>query len=91
MCFHGMDYEHDVKLANTFSKRWEPAGAKTNKFELWKQSETQLQKWKIIDYIAASVNWETRSTVARNWCAQNLTDHWPVLTHLKLPERKGQW
>ena len=26
--------------------------------------------------------------MARNCCAQNLTDHWPVLTHIRLPEKK---
>ena len=44
----------------------------------------------IIDYIAAPINWETGSTVARKCCAHNLTDHWSVLSHLRLPERKGQ-
>ena len=63
--------KHDVKLADTFSNGWRPTRAKTNRHYLCKQSETQLQKWKIIDYIARPINWETRSTVARNCCAQN--------------------
>ena len=48
----------------------------------------QLQKWKIIDYIAVPIKWETRSAVARNCNAQNLLDHWPVLTCVSLPEKK---
>ena len=82
---------HEVNLTNTFSKRWEPTRAKMNKLDFWKQNETQLQKWKIIDYIAVLINWETRSTVARNCCAQNLTDHWPLLTHIRLPQKKKLW
>ena len=80
--------KHDVKLTNTFSRGWEPTRVKTNKLDLWEQNEMQLQKWKIIDCIAAPINWETRSTVARNCCAQNLTDLLHVLTRFKLPERK---
>ena len=48
-----------------------------NKADFWKQNEHKLQKWKIIEYIAAPIQWETRSTVARHCRTQNLTDHWP--------------
>ena len=48
----------------------------------------QLGRWKIIDYIAVPIKWETRSAVARNCCAQNLTDHWPVLAYVRLPVKK---
>ena len=56
--------------------------------DFWKQNEIELQKCKIIDDTAAPNNWETRSTVARNCCAQNFTDHWLVLTRMRLPEKK---
>ena len=36
------------------------------------------------------INWEARSTVARNSCAQSLADHLPVLTHLRLLEKNGE-
>ena len=87
---HGFK-KHDVKLANTFCEGWDPTRAKTNRLDFWKQSEAQLQKWKIIDHIAVPINWETRSTVARNCCAQNLTDHWPMLTFVTLSEKKEMW
>ena len=74
--------KHKVNLANTLCKNWEPTGAKTNKLDFWQQDETQLQKWKIIDYIAVPIEWMTRSTVARKR-AQNLTDDWPVMTLCK--------
>ena len=64
----------------------EPTRAKTDMLDICNQSERQLQKWKIIDYIAAPINWET--TVARNCSAQNLADHWLVLAHRRLPERE---
>ena len=83
--------KHDVKLADTFSKGWEAARTKTNRLDSGKKSETQHQKWKIIDYFAVPINWETRSTVAKSCCAQNLTDHWLVLTHIRLFEEIGQW
>ena len=46
--------KHEIKLANTFCKNWEPTRARMNKLDFWKQSEQQLQKWKIIDYIACT-------------------------------------
>ena len=58
--------KHDVKLANTFCKNWEPTRAKTNNMEFWEQDEQQLQKWKIINYTAVLISWPARSTVARN-------------------------
>ena len=54
-------------------------------------SEADLQKWKIIDYIAVPIKCETRSTVARNCLARNLMDHWLVLTYMKLPRKKEKW
>ena len=54
-------------------------------------SEVDLQKWKIIDYIAVPIKWETRSTVARNCLARNLADRWPVLTYITLPGNKEKW
>ena len=53
--------KHDVKLANTLSKGWEPTRVKTDKLDFWKPSEMRLQKWKITDYIAVHFNWETRN------------------------------
>ena len=79
--------KHGIKLANTSCKNWEPTRAKTNKLYFWKQNEQQLQKWKIIDYIAVPIKWETRSTVVRNCRAQNLTDHWPVMTFVSCHKR----
>ena len=67
--------KHEVKLANTFCKKCEPTRAETNKLDFWTQDEKQLQKWKIIDYIAV----------------QNLKDHWPVITYVRLPEKKEGW
>ena len=52
---------------------------------------SSLQKWKIIDYVAVPIGWITRSTVARNCRAQNLTDHWPVVTYVMLPQKKETW
>ena len=83
--------KHDVKLANSFCDEWEPTRAKTNRLDFWKMSEADLQKWKISDYIAIPIKWETRSTVARNCLAHDLTDHWLVLTYIKLPGKKEKW
>ena len=83
--------KHEVKLANTFCKKCEPTRAETNKLDFWTQDEKQLQKWKIFDYIAVPIKWETRCTVARNCNAQNLKDHWPVITYVRLPEKKEGW
>ena len=83
--------KHEVKLANTFCKRWEPTGATTNTLDFWELDEVQLQKWKFTDNIAVPIKWETRSTVARNCNAQNLSDHWPVMTYVRLPEQKEEW
>ena len=44
-----------MKLANTVCKDLEPTRAKTNKLNFWEQDEKQLQKWKIIDYIAVPI------------------------------------
>ena len=60
-----------------------------NKLDVGKQNEQQLQKWKTIDYIAVPIKWETSSIVARNCTAHNLTDHWPVMTYVRLLEKKG--
>ena len=46
--------KHDVKLANTFCKEWEPTRAKTNRLDFWRQSEVQFQKWKIMDLLFPS-------------------------------------
>ena len=82
--------KHEIKLASTFCKNWEPTRANTNKLEFWKQEE-ELQKWKIIDYIAVPIEWSTKSAVARDCRAQNLTDHWPMVTYVKLPHKKESW
>ena len=75
--------KHGIKLANTFCKNWNlPKPKQTN----W-----TLQKWKIIDYISVPIKWETRSIVARNCRAQNLTDHWPALTYVRLPQKNEGW
>ena len=74
-----------------FPKVGSPKEQRRTSLTFWEQNETQLPEQKIIDYIAVPINSETRSTVERNCSAQNLTDHWPVLTQKKLPERKGQW
>ena len=83
--------KHDVKLANTFCKNWEPSRAKTNKLDFREQDEIQQQKLRIIDCIAITISWLTRSTVARNCSAQHLTDHWPVMTYVRLPQKKEAW
>ena len=62
-----------------------------NKLDFWKQNEHQMQKWKIIDYIAVPIKWGTRSTVARNCTAQNFTDHWPLMTFVRLSEKNEGW
>ena len=81
--------KHEIKLANTFCRSWEPTRARTNRIAFWMRREQQLQKWKIIDCIAVPISWVTRSTVARNCRAQNLTDHWPVMTYVRLPQKEG--
>ena len=83
--------KHEIKLAHTFCKHWELASARMNKLDFGKQSEQQLQKWKIIDYIAVPIKSEKRSIVARNFRAQNLTDHWPVMTCARPPQKKEGW
>ena len=83
--------KHEIKLANTFCRSWEPTRARTNRIDFWMRREQQLQKWKIIDYIAVPISWVTRSTVARKCRAQNLTDHWPVMTYVRLPHKKEGW
>ena len=80
--------KHLVKLANTFFKNSEPTRAKTNKLDFWQQDEAQLQKWKIMDYVAVLTEWMTRSTVARNCRAQNLADHRPLMTKVRTPCQK---
>ena len=52
--------KHEIKLANTFCISWEPTRARTNRIDFWKRREQQLQKWKIIDYIAVPISWVTR-------------------------------
>ena len=52
--------KHEIKLANTFCKNWEPTRARTNRIVFCKQSEQQLQKWKIIDYIVVPISWEKK-------------------------------
>ena len=47
-----------------------------------------MLKWKIVDYIAVLIKWETRSIFARNCRAQNFTDHWPVMTYVRLPQKR---
>ena len=76
--------KHEFKLVNTFCRKWEPTRAKTKKLDFWKQEEEQPQKWKIIDYIAVHVKWMTVCAVARDCRAQNLSDHWPVVTYVRL-------
>ena len=44
--------KYEIKVANTFCKKWAPTRTRTTKLDFWKQSEQQVQKWKIIDYIA---------------------------------------
>ena len=58
---------------------------------LLEQDEIQLQKWKIIDYIAVRISWSTRSTVARDCRVQNLPDHRPLMTYVRLPHKKEGW
>ena len=83
--------KHNIKLDNTFFDDWHPTRARRIGLNSWKMSEDELQQWKIIDYIASPSNWESRSTVARYCWAQNKTDHSPVITHVKLPEKKERW
>ena len=83
--------KQEIKLANTFCKNWEPTRARTNKLDFWKQGEQHLQKWKIIEYMAVLIKWETRSAVARNCTSQKITDHWPVMTYARLPQKKEGW
>ena len=83
--------KYEVKVANAFCKDWAPTRAETNKLNFWEQDEKQLPKWKIIDFVAVPIGWITRSTVARNCRAQNLTDHWPVVTYVRLPQKKETW
>ena len=83
--------KHDVKLGNTSCRSWEPTRAKTNKLDFRKQEEGQLQKWTIIDHVAVPIQWWTRSAVARGCRAQNLTDHWPLLTQVRLPQKRESW
>ena len=61
------------------------------KLDCWKHNEQQLQKSKIIDSIFVPIKWEIRRTVARNCTAQNLTNHWPVMTYVRLSEKKEGW
>ena len=71
----------------SFFQGWELTREKTEELDFWKQNETEIQKWEIIDYIATPINCGTCSTMARN-----LTDHWLVLTHAyKTSGEKGQW
>ena len=65
-----------------------PTRAETNKLNFWEQDEKQLQKWKIIDFVAVPIRRTARSTVARNCRAQNLTDHWPVATYVRFPKKE---
>ena len=37
------------------------------------------------------MKWSTKSAVARDCSAQNLTDHWPVVTYVMLPQRFESW
>ena len=83
--------QHGIKLENTVCTSWEPARARTTNLDFWEQSEQQLKKWKIIDNIATPMKWETKSTVARNCRAQNLTDHRPVVTYVSVPQKKAEW
>ena len=32
-----------------------------------------------------------KSALARDCRAQNLTEHWPVMTHVRLPHKKDSW
>ena len=80
--------KYEFKRANTLCKDGEPIRAKTNKLNYGEQDEKQLQKWKIIDYIAVPIRWVTRSTIARNSRTRNLTNHWPVGTYVRLPQKE---
>ena len=44
------------------------------------RDEAQLQKWKIIDYVAVPTGWMTF-----------LSDHWPVITNVRTPCKKESW
>ena len=83
--------KHEVELANTFCRSWEPTRAKTNKLDSWKHGGEQLKKWKIIDYIAVLIQMWAKSAGARDCRAQNLTVHWPVVTFVRLPQKKERW
>ena len=83
--------KHGIKLSNPFCNNWEPTRARTNQLDFWQQNERQLQKWKITDHISVPIEWETRSTVARNCRAQNLTDHWLVMIYVRLPQKNEGW
>ena len=83
--------KHSVKLANTFTAGWEPTGAPRNGFDFCEMSEADLKKWKIIGHIAVSVNWETRSTVARNCLAQHISDHRLVVTCICFWKKEETW
>ena len=47
--------KREIELANTFCANWESTRARTNEQDFWKQSEQQLQKWKITAYIAVPI------------------------------------
>ena len=83
--------KYELELANTFCKDWEPLRVKTKKLNIWEQDEKQLEKWKILDFIAVPIGWVTSSTVARNCRDRNLTDHWLVGIYVRLPEKKETW
>ena len=84
---HGVDYEAWNQACEYLSAQvGNPRVPGKTKLHFWKQSEPELQKWKIF---ALHIMCETRSTVARNCNAQNLTDHWPVMTHVRVPQKKG--
>ena len=57
----------------------------------WEESEEELQKWKILDYVCLPVEWATRSTIARILSSQRVIDHWPVVTIIAVPEVKERW
>ena len=64
------------------------SGSEDKQVRLLGQDVMQLQKWKMIEYIVF-ITWETRRIVASK--AQNFTDHWLVMTYLRLPHRKESW
>ena len=63
-------------------------GSEDKHVRLLVQDVMQLQKWKMIEYIVL-IKWETRRIVASK--AQFFTDHWLVMTYLRLPHRKESW